>query len=136
MNRPLYKSIFIDHQRYSADPINIHRVTHDGCVLYDKDDVTKVGFLETIINFVDNNELSLVMRPVILHSTSDTLSINDRVYRCTNILYGTPHGSSIEVIHYKSLIQKLAFRYGTNSNFPPLVKSMFFFQFPNLHSST
>jgi hypothetical protein len=51
------------------------------------------------------------------------------VYKCTNILYGTTHGSSIEVIHYKSLIQKLAFRYGTNLKFPPLVQSMFFFNF-------
>jgi hypothetical protein len=83
-------------------------------VLYDKNDITKVGFLETIINFIDNNELSLVIRPVILHSTADTLSINDGVYRCTNILYGTSHGSSIEIIHYKSLVQKLAFRYGTD----------------------
>jgi hypothetical protein len=132
----LYKTIFVNRQRYSADPININRSTHDGCVLYDKNNITKVGFLETIIYFIDNNELSLVIRPVILQSTSDTLSINNHIYRCTNILYGTAHGSSIEAIHYKSLMQKLAFRYGTNLNFPPLVKSMFFFQFPNLHSST
>ena len=132
----LYKTIFVDRQRYSADPINIYRSTHDGCVLYNSNDVSAVGFLQAIIHFIDNNELSLVIRPAILYSTSDTLSINDRVYSCTNVLYGTEHGSSIETIHYKFLIQKLAFRFGGNPNFPPVVNSMFFFQFPNLHYST
>jgi hypothetical protein len=132
----IFKTIFVNQQRYSADSINIHRTTHDGCVLYDKNDVAAVGFLEAIIHFVDDDEISILIRPVILYSTADTLSINNRLYKCTNILYGTTHGSSIEAIHYKSLIQKLAFRYGTNLNFPPLVQSMFFFQFPNLRSST
>ncbi|CAF3022608.1 unnamed protein product [Rotaria sp. Silwood2] len=132
----LYKTVVVHDQRYSADSINIHRSTHDGCIVYDKNDTPTIGFLETTIHLIDNNEFSLIMRPVILYSTADTLSINDRVYKCTNVLYGTPHGSSIEAVHYKFLIQKLAFRYGTDLNFPPIVKSMFFFQFPNLRSST
>jgi len=132
----VFKTIFINQQRYSADPINIHRKTHDGCVLYDKNGEPVVGFVEAIIHFVDDNELSLLIRPVILYSTADRLSINNHLYKCTNILYGTTHGSSIEVIRYKSLIQKLAFRYGTDLNFPSVVRSMFFFQFPNLRSST
>ena len=132
----LYRTIFVSRQRCSADPINIYRSTHDGCVLYDSNDVSAVGFLQATIHFIDNNELSLIIRPVILYSTSDTLSIDDRVYSCTNVLYGTAHGSSTEAIHYKFLIQKLAFRFGRNPNFPPLVNSMFFFQFPNLHRST
>ncbi|CAF3331953.1 unnamed protein product [Rotaria sp. Silwood2] len=123
----LYKTVVVHDQRYSADSINIHRSTHDGCIVYDKNDTPTIGFLETTIHLIDNNEFSLIMRPVILYSTADTLSINDRVYKCTNVLYGTPHGSSIEAVHYKFLIQKLAFRYGTDLNFPPIVKSMFFF---------
>jgi hypothetical protein len=132
----LYKTILVDGQRYSADSINIHRPTHDGCILYDKNNVSAIGFLETVIHFIDNNEFSLVIRPVILYSTADTLSMNDRIYQCTNVLYGTSDGSSIEDLHYRFVIQKLAFRYGTDLNFPPLVKSMFFFQFPNLRAST
>ncbi|CAF2746973.1 unnamed protein product [Rotaria sp. Silwood2] len=121
----LYKTVVVHDQRYSADSINIHRSTHDGCIVYDKNDTPTIGFLETTIHLIDNNEFSLIMRPVILYSTADTLSINDRVYKCTNVLYGTPHGSSIEAVHYKFLIQKLAFRYGTDLNFPPIVKSIF-----------
>ncbi len=125
----IFKTIFINQQRYSADPINIHRRTHDGCVLYDKNGEAVVGFLEAIVHFVDDNEFSLLIRPVILSSTADHLSINNHSYKCTNVLYGTANGSSIQVIHYKSLIQKLAFRYGTDLNFPFLVGSMFFFSF-------
>ena len=132
----LYKTIFVDHQRYSADSTDVHRSTHDGCVLYCKNNPPAIGFLETIIGFTDNNKLSFVIRSVTMYSKADTLSINKRKYRCTNVLYGTSHGSSLEVIHHQSLIQKLAFRYGTDLNFPPLIKSMFFFQFPNLRSST
>ncbi|CAF1201904.1 unnamed protein product [Rotaria magnacalcarata] len=131
----LYKTIFINNQRYSADPINIHRPIHDGCVLYDNHGTAAVGFLETVINFLEDKGIFLVIRPVILNSTADILTINNRIYRCTNVLYGSSHGSSLELIHHKSLIQKLAFRYGINSEFPSLVKSMFFFQFPNLRSS-
>jgi len=132
----LYKTVLANGQRYSADSVDVHRPTHDGCILYDNNDIPTIGFLETTIHFIDNNELLLVMRPVILYSTADTLSISDRIYECTNVLYGTSHGSIIDVIHHKFLIQKLAFRYGTDLNFPPLVKSMFFFQFSNLRSST
>ena len=123
----LYKTIFIDRQRYSADPVNIHRSTHDGCVLYDLNDIPTIGFIQALIHFIDKNEFYIVVRSVILYSTADTLSINNRVYTCTNVLYGIPHGSSIEAAHYKFLMHKLAFRYGTNPNFPPLVNSMFFF---------
>ena len=132
----LYKSVFVNQQRYSADAIDTYRSTHDGCLLYEKNNVTKVGFLKAIIYFADDQEISLVIQPVNLQSTADTLSINGRSYRCTNILYGTPEGTLTEIIDYQAIIQKLAFRYGTNRNCPPLINSMFFFQFPNLASTT
>lgn len=132
----LYGTILIDNQRYSADCISTKRSTHDGCVLYDKGGTPAVGFLETIVKFIDKNDFALIIRPVVLHSTADILSMGNRIYSCTNVLYGTPYGSSITIINHTCLMQKLAFRSGTNSDFPPLVKSMFFFQFPNRRSST
>jgi hypothetical protein len=82
------------------------------------------------IHFIDNNELLLFIRSVILHSTADTLSLSDRIYEYTNVLHGTSHGSLVDVVHRKFLIQKLAFKYRRDLNFLPLVKSMFFLNFP------
>lgn len=132
----LYRTILIDNQRYSADSINTKRSTHDGCVLYENSGAPGVGFLETIVKLIDLNDFALIIRPVILHSTADILPMNNRIYSCTNVLYGTSHGSSIIVINHTCLMQKLAFRMGTNSDFPSHDKSMFFFQFPNRRSST
>jgi hypothetical protein len=81
------------------------------------------------IYLIDNNELLLVIRSVILHSTADTLLLSDRKYEYTNVLHEASHESLVDVLHRKFLIQKLAFKYRTDLNFPPLVKSMFFFNF-------
>lgn len=111
-------------------------VQHTMVVFYMTRVAHPVGFLETIVKFIDKNDFALIIRPAILHSTADILSMGNRIYSCTNVLYGTPYGSSITIINHTCLMQKLAFRSGTNSDFPPLVKSMFFFQFPNRRSST
>ncbi len=132
----IFKTIFVNGQRYSADPIDVRRITHDGCILYAKNNIPAVGFIEAVVHFLVEDEIFIIIRPVILYATADTLSINNHLYKCNNILYGTSNGSSMESADYRSLIQKLAFRYGINSNFPALPQSMIFFQFPNLRSST
>lgn len=52
---------------------------------------------------------------------------NNRTFKCTNILYGTCRGTTVEIINPESIIQKLAFRRGINVNFPPIPDPMFFF---------
>jgi hypothetical protein len=132
----LFKTVFSEQQRFASDRNDIFRKTHDGCLMYMRNNSPAVGFLETIISFDNDNELVLVMRPVNLISTADSMSINNRIYRCTNILYGSHHGTTIEVASLKCIIQKLAFRSGIDVKFPPLCNSMFFYQYPNLSGST
>jgi len=95
-----------------------------------------IGFAEAVIYFNNSNESLLIIRPVNLLSTADSISINNRIFKCTNVLYGTCHGTMLEVITLKSIIQKLAFRRGIDIRFPPIHDSMFFFQYPNRSEST
>ncbi|CAF1032876.1 unnamed protein product [Rotaria sp. Silwood1] len=104
--------------------------THDGCLMYNRKNIPAIGFLETIISFDNGNEPVLVIRPVSLLATADTMSINHRIYKCTNVLYGTYHGTTLEVTSLDCIIQKLAFRRGINVKFPPIPNSMFFFSIP------
>ena len=99
--------------------------------MYMKNDVPGIGFLETIVSFKTNNEPALIIRPVNLISTGDTLSIEGQVYRCTNLFDGSYGGTTFEVINLNSIVQKLAFRSGTDIKSPPWQNSMFFFQYPN-----
>ena len=55
------------------------------------------------------------------------MQLNNRTFRCTNVLYGTCCGTILEIIDPKSIIQKLAFRRGVSVNFPPTPNSIFFF---------
>jgi len=132
----LFKTVFYKQQRLSADRIDIFGKAHDGCLMYRRNDVPAIGFLETIISFNNCIESVLVIRPVLLISTADSMSINDRIFTCTNVLYGTCNGTELEVTSLKCIIQKLAFRPGTDVSFPPVCNSMFFFQYPNLSAST
>jgi hypothetical protein len=132
----LFKTLYIDRQRYSADGTDDSRVTHDGCVLYEDNGTAKVGFLEAVIRFENQYELALVIRPVNLSSAADILAIAGRIFKCTNVLYGKLDGSTLELTRVKCLIQKLAFRTDANSNRDSPSNSMFFFQFPNLQAST
>ncbi|KAF9756179.1 hypothetical protein NGRA_3287 [Nosema granulosis] len=132
----LFKTIFVDQQRFTYDRIDIFRKTHDGCLMYKRNNVPAIGFLETIISFDKDQEPVLVIRPVNLISTADSMSINGQIYRCTNVLYGTYHGTSLEIANLESIIQKLAFRPGHDVKFLPVPNSMFFFQYPNRSGST
>ncbi|CAF3859359.1 unnamed protein product, partial [Rotaria sordida] len=132
----LYKTVFVEQQRFTSDRIDIFRRTLDGCLMYNRKNIPAIGFLETIISFDNGNEPVLVIRPVSLLATADTMSINHRIYKCTNVLYGTYHGTTLEVTNLDCIIQKLAFRRGTNVKFPPIPNSMFFFQYPNRSGST
>ncbi|CAF1444085.1 unnamed protein product, partial [Rotaria sordida] len=123
----LYKTVFVEQQRFTSDRIDIFRRTLDGCLMYNRKNIPAIGFLETIISFDNGNEPVLVIRPVSLPATADTMSINHRIYKCTNVLYGTYHGTTLEVTNLDCIIQKLAFRRGTNVKFPPIPNSMFFF---------
>ncbi|CAF1295623.1 unnamed protein product [Rotaria sp. Silwood1] len=123
----LYKTVFVEQQRFTSDRIDIFRRTHDGCLMYNRKNIPAIGFLETIISFDNGNEPVLVIRPVSLLATADTMSINHRIYKCTNVLYGTYHGTTLEVTSLDCIIQKLAFRRGINVKFPPIPNSMFFF---------
>ncbi|CAF0842181.1 unnamed protein product [Rotaria sordida] len=132
----LFKTIFVEQQRFTSDPIDIFRRTHDGCLMYNRKNIPAIGFLEIIISFDNGNEPVLVIRPVNLLATADTISINNRIYKCTNVLYGTYHETALEVTNLDCIIQKLAFRRGINVKFPPVPNSMFFFQYPNRSGST
>ena len=104
--------------------------------MYRKNNVSAIGFLETIISFDSCIEPVLVIRPVVLVSTADSISIIDRISICTNVLYGSCNETTLVTTNLKCFIQNLAFRPGTNINFPPVSNSMFFFQYPNLSGST
>ncbi len=132
----LFKTVFFEQIRLSADPTNVLGKTHDGCLMYRSNDVPAIGFLETIISFDDSIEPVLVVRPVVLVSTADSVSINQRKYKCHNVLYGTSNGTSLEVTSLKYFIQKLAFRPGIDVKLPSIHNPMFFFQYPNLSGST
>ncbi|CAF3258541.1 unnamed protein product, partial [Rotaria sp. Silwood2] len=132
----LFKTTFYEQQRFSSDRVDIFHRTHDGCLMYKKNNLPAIGFLETIISFGNDHEPVLIIRPVSLISTADSMSIHGRIYRCTNVLYGTYHRTTIEITNLQSIVQKLAFRPGTDVKFPSVHKSMFFFQYPNRSGST
>ena len=132
----LHKTIFYGGKRLSSDSIDVLKRTHDGCLMYSRDNAPAIGFLETTISFENCIEPVLVIRPVVLASAADLMSVNDRLYRCTNVLYGSCNRTTLETTSLKYFIQKLAFRPGTDIKFPAVSNSMFFFQYPNLSGST
>ncbi|CAF1117040.1 unnamed protein product [Adineta steineri] len=132
----LFKTVFFKQKRLSSDHSGIFGKTHDGCLMYKRNNVLAIGFLQIIISFYNCDQPVLVIRPVTLISTSDSLSINGRTFKCTNVLYGTCDGTVLEASDLGCIIQKLAFRPGTDIKFPPARNSMFFFQYPNLTGST
>lgn len=131
----LFATILFQGQRFSSDSIDIFRRTHDGCLMYTKNNSIGIGFMEVVV-CCDSMKAFLVIRPVNVISTADSMLLNDRTFRCTNILYGTCRGTTLEIIDPQSIIQKLAFRRGVDVNFPPINDSMFFFQYPNRSGST
>jgi hypothetical protein len=92
--------------------------------------------LQIIISFNNDDEPILVIRPVILLSTAESMIINQRIYRCANVFYQTTYGTTLEVTKLEFIFQKLAFRPGSDIKFPPVRSSMFFFQYPNQSGST
>ena len=85
-----------------------------------------ISFLEAITSFNNYTEPTLVILPVSLISTGDSLSINGLIVRCTNVLYGTCSGTILEATNLECIIQKLAFRPGNDIKFPPVRNSIYF----------
>ncbi|CAF4522129.1 unnamed protein product, partial [Rotaria sp. Silwood2] len=132
----LFKTVFFNQQRLSSDPIDTPEKTNDGCVMYRRNDVPSIGFLETIISFDNCREPVFVIRPVVLISSADSMRLNNRIFKCTNVLYGTCDETTLETTTLKCIVQKLAFRPGNDIKFHSVCNSMFFFQYPNLSGST
>lgn len=95
--------------------------------MYIKDGSIRIAFMEVAVCFENSSKSFLVIRPVNLLSTGDSMLLNSRIFRCTNILYGTCRGTALEIIDRESIIQKLAFRREVNVNFPSIPDSMFSF---------
>jgi hypothetical protein len=95
--------------------IDVFRKNDEECLMYMKNSSSTVEFLKISISFDNGNELVSAIRPVSLISTADSVSINDRLYRRTNILYGLHHGTTIVVASLKFIIQKLAFEFETGA---------------------
>jgi hypothetical protein len=114
----LYKTIFFEGKRLSSDRVDVLKKTHDGCLMYKRNNVPAIGFLETIIAFDNSVESVLVIRPVVLISTADSMLLNGRLFRCTNVLYGSCNGTTLETTSLQCFIQKLAFRPGTDVKGP------------------
>jgi hypothetical protein len=112
--------VSFEQQRFVSDCIDIFRKNDEECLAYMRNNSSTVEFLETIISFDNSNELVFVFRRVSLMSTADSMSINDRLYRRTNILYELHHGTTIVVASLKFIIQKLAFEFATDAKFSPL----------------
>ena len=123
----LFKTVFFKGQRLSTDRTDTLGKIHDGCLMYRRNNVLAIGFLEAIISFDHCSEPTFVIRPVNLISTDDSLPINGRIFRCTNVLYGTRSETTLEVTNSECIIQKLAFRPGNDTKFPTVRNLMLFF---------
>ena len=125
----LYKTLFLNDIRFSADDFNTLRRSNDACVLYKSSSSQySIGFIICIGHLLDNNEIYLLVNETKISSSADTLTIRDRTFRCTNIMQGTVLPDSKTIIKPSHIIQKLAFRpvYDKNAN------AFIFFQYPNL----
>jgi hypothetical protein len=128
----LYKTLFLNNLRFSADDFTTIRHSNDGCVLYEsRKNQYSVGFILCIGHLVDTNEIYLLLKKVNISSTADTLNIRGRTFKCTNIMEGTVLPDSNVMIKPSSVIQKLAFR--PNHDITQTRSNTFvFFQYPNL----
>jgi hypothetical protein len=83
--------------------------------MYMRNNSSIVEFLKISISFGNGSELVSAIRPVSLMSTADSVSINDRLYRRINILYGSHHETTRVVASLKFITQKLAFGFETDA---------------------
>jgi hypothetical protein len=135
-NITLYKTLFLNNLRFSADDFTTIRRSNDACVLYEsRKNQYSIGFILCIGHLVEKNEIYLLLNKVNISSTADTLNIRGRTFKCTNIMQGTVVSESTIIINPSGIIQKLAFRpdHGkteTESN------TFVFFQYPNIKESS
>ena len=58
-------------------------------------DGIRIGFVEAIARFHDNEEILIVLRDTILSSTCDELDFDNDTVHCTNVLTVHPHSSRL-----------------------------------------
>lgn len=132
-----YQTLFVNGLRYSADPSNHHRKTHDGCLLYEHgENDFRIGFLLCVSCVSQNSTILLILRNVKITSTCDSLRVNNSDFFCTNVLTGHIESNSLSAIRPSQVVQKLSFRHGHPTRVSFCEQSFFFFQYPNLHECT
>ncbi|CAF1284040.1 unnamed protein product [Rotaria sordida] len=132
----LYKTLFFDNLRFSADDFTILRRSNDSCILYKtKKNSYSVGFISYIVHIIDRDEICLVLNKVKITSTADTLNIDGRNFMCNNILKGSVVSDSTAIIQPSQISKKVAFRPIFNED-PSLLNTFIFYQYPNLKECT
>lgn len=85
----LYKTLFINNLRFSADDFTICRCSNDACVLYkSKKKNYSIGFILCVGHRTNNNETYLLVNEVNIFSTADAIHVQGRNFKCTNIMKG------------------------------------------------
>ncbi|CAF3840657.1 unnamed protein product [Rotaria sordida] len=132
----LYKTLFFDNLRFSADDFTILRRSNDSCILYKtKKNSYSVGFISYIVHIIDRDEICLVLNKVKITSTADTLNIDGRNFMCNNILKGSVVSDSTAIIQPSQISKKVAFRPILDED-PSLLNTFIFYQYPNLKECT
>jgi hypothetical protein len=104
-NITLYKTLFFNNLRFSADDFTTIRRSNDVCVLYEsRKNQYSIGFILCIGHLVDKNEIYLILNKVNISSTADTLNIRGRTFKCTNIMQGTVLSDSNIIIDPSQVI--------------------------------
>ena len=136
LDTPMYKTLFLNDLRFSAEDFTTIRCSNDACVLYElRKNQSSIDFILCIDHVVDKNEIYLLLNKVSVPSTANALNIRGRTLKCSNIMQGTIVSESIIITNASHIIQKLAFRLDhgkteTESN------TFAFFQYSNIKESS
>lgn len=131
-----YKTLFTDGVHFNAHDVSVFYRSSDACVL-DKPttDIFSIGFVECLAYIHDSNDICIVLMKTEIYCTGDTLDIQRRVIRCTNVSTGSILLSSSVIIRPSRIVRKLAFRRCSN-NAASVSNTFLFFQYPNVQQST
>ena len=135
-NITLYKTLFLNNLRFSADDFYMIQPTNDACVLYkSRANQCKIGFILCIGHLIDKNEIYFLLNQVNITSAADTLNLQKKVFKCNNIMQGTILPDSTVIIDPSDVIQKLVFRPSYNLT-QSRSNTFIFFQYPNVMESS
>ena len=127
-----YKALFVDRLRFSADDFTVLRHSNDTCILYKrKKNYNSIGFILSIIHFIDKNETYLFLNKIKIISITDTLDVQGKNFGFSNILKGVAVPDSTTIIKPCQISQKPAFRSISNDD-PTASKAFVFCRYPNL----